>query len=199
MNGPDISPALLRGLMPGATEERIRRYHEHIKYYCGRFGVDTPLRIAHFFAQVGHESGDMRFTHELGKAPYFDKYDTGRLAASLGNSPEKDGDGELYKGRGLIQLTGKANYKAFSRWYYGPEGEDRFPERPWEVEENPRACVASAFWFWNSRGLNKIADKDDIVALTKKINGGTNGLKDRNERLARAKEWLRAGGWHAEL
>ncbi|MCF5240237.1 glycoside hydrolase family 19 protein, partial [Pseudomonas syringae] len=76
-----------------------------------RYAINTRLRIAGFIAQVGHESGQLRYVRELGNNSYLAKYDTGQLALRLGNTPEADGDGQLYRGRGLIQVTGRANYE----------------------------------------------------------------------------------------
>ncbi|KEZ72070.1 lysozyme, partial [Pseudomonas syringae pv. syringae FF5] len=77
-----------------------------------RYAIDTRLRIAAFIAQIGHESGQLRYVRELGSDSYLAKYDTGQLALRLGNTPEADGDGQLYRGRGLIQVTGRTNYEA---------------------------------------------------------------------------------------
>lgn len=187
----EITKELIKGCMPNLTKANLDKFFDNLKHYMNRFEINTPLRIAHFLAQLGHESGDFRYTHELGNASYFAKYDTGKLAKMLGNTPEADGDGAKYKGRGLIQVTGKANYAAFSKWYWGEKDKNHFVDKPDEVETNNRACVASAAWFWNSRSLNSIADKDDIVLLTKRVNGGTNGLEDRKKRLLAAKKYLK--------
>ncbi len=80
-----------------------------------RYTINTRLRIAAFIAQIGHESGQLRYVRELGSDSYLAKYDTGQLALRLGNTPEADGDGQLYRGRGLIQVTGRANYEACGR------------------------------------------------------------------------------------
>lgn len=77
-----------------------------------RYAIDTRLRIAAFIAQIGHESGQLRYVRELGSDSYLAKYDSGQLALRLGNTPEADGDGQLYRGRGLIQVTGRTNYEA---------------------------------------------------------------------------------------
>ncbi|MEX5340455.1 glycoside hydrolase family 19 protein [Pseudomonas sp. I2] len=85
----------------------------------GKYGIVTRLRTAAFIAQVGHESGQLRYVRELGNDKYLSKYDTGRLAQRLGNTPEADGDGQKYRGRGLIQVTGRANYEACSEALFG--------------------------------------------------------------------------------
>lgn len=143
--------------------------------------INTPQRLAMFLAQVLHESGEFRYLEELGNDAYLAKYDTGSLAKRLGNTPEADGDGQLYKGRGLIQITGKDNYQKCGHALQLP-----LLKKP-ELLEEPRHAVASACWFWFSRKLNKQADLNAITACTKIINGGTNGLNDRIEYWKRAK------------
>lgn len=136
------------------------------------FGIDTPKRQAAFLAQIAHESGELRYVRELASGA---AYDTGRLAARLGNTPESDGDGQKYKGRGLIQITGADNVRACSRALFGDE---RLLDSP-ELLETPAEASRSAAWFWKSRGLNGLADIGDFLEITHKINGGTNGLRDR--------------------
>ena len=85
----------------------------------GKFAIITRLRMAAFLAQIGHESGQLQYVRELGNDKYLSKYDTGRLAQRLGNTPAADGDGQLYRGRGLIQVTGRFNYEACSEALFG--------------------------------------------------------------------------------
>lgn len=139
----------------------------------GRFGIVTPARQAAFIAQIGHESGQFRYLRELGNDKYLAKYDTGPLAARLGNTPEADGDGQKYCGRGLIQITGRANYKDCGEAL----GLDLLGQP--QLLEQPQHAAASAAWFWHSRGLNSLADRSDIKGITRKINGGFNGLAER--------------------
>lgn len=143
------------------------------------FGIDTPMRRAAFLAQIAHESGSLRYTKELASGA---AYDTGRLAASLGNTPEADGDGQRYKGRGLIQITGRANYRDCSLALFGDE---RLLDHPEQLEDIKPAC-RSAAWFWKSRGLNALADSGSFKAITKAINGGLNGYNDRLAYFQRA-------------
>ncbi|BFT62378.1 glycoside hydrolase family 19 protein [Pseudomonas moorei] len=140
-----------------------------------RFQINTRLRMAAFIAQVGHESGQFRYVQELGGDQYLSKYDTGPLAKRLGNTPEADGDGQKYRGRGLIQVTGHANYLACSKALFG---DDRLLRAP-ELLEQAEWAAKSAAWFWNSRNLNALADVADISGITRRINGGLNGLAER--------------------
>lgn len=135
--------------------------------------IDTRLRIAAFLAQIGHETQGLQYVKELGGPTYFSKYD-GR--EDLGNLQK--GDGARYPGRGLIQVTGRANYLECSMALFG---DDRLINKP-ELLEEPVNAAASAVWFWNKKGLNKLADASRITDMTRKINGGVNGLQDRLSR-----------------
>lgn len=165
-------------IMPTA-KKRVDKYLPYINQYAEICEVNTTLRMAHFLAQIAHESGELRYVRELASGA---SYDTGPKAQALGNTPEKDGDGQRYKGRGLIQITGRKNYAAVSKAL----GVD-FIAHPEKLEE-PEYAVASAMWFWWSHGCNALADQDNCVAVTKRINGGKNGLNDRMKYLAKAKE-----------
>lgn len=148
------------------------------------FEIDTSIRQAAFIAQIAHESGSFRYTRELASGA---AYDTGRLAARLGNTPAADGDGQRYKGRGLIQITGRSNYGACSKALYGDE--KWLLDHPEELENVGAAC-RSAAWFWASRNLNELADAGAFRAITKAINGGFNGYEDRLSYYERAKAVL---------
>ncbi|MDT3419636.1 putative chitinase [Pseudomonas protegens] len=151
-----------------------------------KYAIITRLRMAAFIAQIGHESGQLLYVRELGSNQYLSKYDTGTLAKRLGNTPEADGDGQKYRGRGLIQVTGRANYEACSEALFG---DARLLNTP-ELLENPVYAALSAGWFWQRAGLNTLADKGDFLTITKRINGGTNGLADREALYERALEVL---------
>lgn len=151
-----------------------------------RYQINTRLRMAAFIAQVGHESGQFRYVRELGGDDYLSKYDTGTLADRLGNTPEADGDGQKYRGRGLIQITGHDNYLACSKALFG---DDRLLRSPELLEQAEWACKSAA-WFWNSRNLNALADSGDFNTITRRINGGLNGLAERLAFYERAKAVL---------
>ncbi|KWV70160.1 Chitinase class I [Pseudomonas fluorescens] len=148
--------------------------------------IDTPKRQAAFLAQVGHESGQLHYVRELGGDQYLSKYDTGTLAARLGNTPDGDGDGQRYRGRGLIQITGHDNYLHCSLALFGDERLLRTPE----LLELPQWAAESAAWFWWVNGLNLLADKEQFSTITRRINGGLNGLEDRLQLWDRARAVL---------
>lgn len=177
---PDgLTREVLWGVMPGATASSIDRYHGPVAAALNANGIDTPLRIAHFLAQVGHECGDFRYQEELADgSAYEGRHD-------LGNT--EDGDGRRFKGRGLIQLTGRANYTRYGE----ARGRDFVSgDNPRQIAEDPNLAIDVACWYWTTRNLNQWADKDDVRELTRRINGGYNGLDDRTERLERAKWFL---------
>lgn len=151
-----------------------------------RYAINTPKRAAAFLAQIAHESGELRYVRELGSDQYLSKYDTGTLAARLGNTPEADGDGQRYRGRGLIQITGRRNYLLCSQALFGDE---RLLRQPALLEQPQWACESAA-WFWQSNGLNELADNDQFTTITRRINGGLNGLEERLRLWARAKAAL---------
>lgn len=161
----------------GASSERAVDLATCAARWFAEYGLmDSAQRLAHFLAQVIHESGSFRYMEEIASGSAYE----GR--ADLGN--REPGDGKRYKGRGPIQITGRANYRTFGRRI----GID--------IESNPEiAAVPSiglhlALEYWKSRNLNVLADTDDVVGITRKINGGTNGLADRKAHLAKVKGWL---------
>jgi putative chitinase len=160
----------LRACMPRATELNLGAFIVPLNDTCEKFNINTPKRIASFLAQLAHESGCLKYTLELASGK---DYDTGKKAANLGNTPEADGDGQKYKGRGLIQITGLANYKALSKFF----GMD-FVSTP-SLLCTPEWAAMSAGWFWNSKNINYFADLDRFKTVTKKINGGLNGYAER--------------------
>jgi predicted chitinase len=192
----------------GVTEARADRYLPDLGELLPEHGIDTPLRIAHFLAQVLHESGLMRvtvenlnYTAQRLREVFPSRFTPAQAQACggkpelignrvyggrLGNGPDASGDGFRFRGRGLIQLTGKAIYREFSDWV-----EDA------DVVNSPdlvadRYAAHSAVFYWSQRDLNDLADSDDVRAVTKRVNGGFNGLADRMQLLDRAKSLLRA-------
>ncbi len=134
-----------------------------------RYGIVGTQRAAAFIAQVGHESGQFRWLKELwGPTAQQAGYE-GR--ADLGNNVP--GDGSKYRGRGLIQITGRANYAACGEALYLD-----LINQP-ELLEQPQWAAESAAWFWQSNGLNELADQGYFEKITRRINGGINGLEDR--------------------
>ena len=164
-------------------------------------GINTKERVCMFLAQCGHESGGFTVYNEnlnysaKGLRGVFGKYfPTDALANQyarqpekiankvyanrMGNGPESSGDGWKYFGRGIIQLTGKSNYKEFSE-YSGIDAVNN----PDLLSTDISVAIKSAVWFWNKNNLNKYCDNNDFIGLTKRINGGTNGLADRQDKF----------------
>lgn len=154
----------LRQIMPLARQ-RALTFLEPLNATMAEFEINTPARQASFLSQIGHESGQLRYVRELASGEAYE----GRK--SLGNTHH--GDGVRYKGRGLIQITGRTNYTACMLAL-----DVDCVERP-ELLELPINACRSAGWFWQSHGLNALADAGDQIAVTRRINGGTNGLADR--------------------
>lgn len=147
-----------------------------------KFAIDTELRIAHFLAQIGHECDNYCTTREYASGAAYE----GRT--DLGNT--RPGDGRRFCGRGLIQNTGRANARSFTLWIRAliPDAPD-FESEPALMEDFPWAAW-TAIWFWTVKMLNVLADRDDLIGITRVINGGRNGLADRTEKLSRAKAAL---------
>jgi putative chitinase len=169
-----ITEQQLRRVMPLAGN-RAALYVGPINSTIAYYGINSPARVGAFLAQVGHESGQLRFTKELGSDAYLSKYDTGSLAKRLGNTPAPDGDGQMYRGRGLIQVTGRGNYLACSLALFSDR---RLLNEP-QLLEQPQWAAMSAGWYWSTKRLSELADGGDFEAITRKINGGLNGLADR--------------------
>lgn len=177
---PDtVDSQILLLLYLRAGEQDVIELAQRICRIMANRNIDSPLRQAHFLAQIGHESGELRFKAEIASG---DAYE-GRL--DLGNV--QPGDGRRFKGRGLIQLTGRANYAEYAK-AIGRETE--ILQAPELIEQDLELCVDVAGWFWSRKNLNTLADADDLTAITKRINGGLNGLEDRRRLLTRAKSLL---------
>ncbi|MEO0972404.1 MAG: glycoside hydrolase family 19 protein [Pseudomonadota bacterium] len=188
----------------GVAEHHAAIYIDDLVHTLPAYGItESRDRLAHFFSQVLHESGMMRYDEEnlnySAKAlrAVFPKYFTTLREANkyhrqpekianrvyggrMGNGNEASGDGWRYRGRGLIQLTGKRNYQAFAEWVE----DERVVEQPELVAIE--YAVQSAVFYWDKNHLNKVADRNDVKAVTKKVNGGTNGLAHRAELYLKA-------------
>lgn len=172
--------------------------YEKYRSLFEKYGLTTKLRIAHFMAQIEHESGLKPIEENLnysasGLIRVFRKYFTDLEAIQFQRQPEKianrvyanrmgntsASDGWKYRGRGFIQITGKENYSRLSK----DTGID-FVNNPDLLLQEANAMI-SALWFWNRKGLNSFADNNDIVTITKRINGGTIGLEDRKSKFSK--------------
>ena len=151
--GPHGKPWILDGFADALPE------------LCERFAINTPVRQQHFISQCAHESDHFATTREYASGAAYE----GRR--DLGNTQK--GDGRKFRGRGLIQLTGRANYRDAARALDAP-----FLDQPELVERFPYAADVSG-WFWQTHGLNELADRDDVKAVTRRVNGGLNGLDSR--------------------
>jgi putative chitinase len=195
-------------IIPGNKD--VEDWHEALIAIMPKYEINTKRRVAHFLSQCAHESNNFRSLQEnlnysekalkavfgryFGDAPkanaaeyarnpekianrvYFDKY----RKYKMGNTNE--GDGWLFRGRGLKQLTGRENYTKFGA------SVDMTAEEAAEYVATPAGAVESACWFWNAKNLNNIADTDDVTKMTKVINGGNIGLADRQLRYKKAME-----------
>jgi putative chitinase len=181
-----ISAALLTAI--GATRERAEAFAPALDRWLPVYGIDTPQRLAFFLAQVFHESGALRHVREVWGPTAAQRTYEGR--ANLGNT--QPGDGERFKGRGLIQTTGRANH-ARLRDRLRARGIDTpdFEAEPERLEELPWS-VLSAADYWDMRSINTAADAGDFERATRLVNGGVNGLADRQKYLARAQAALQA-------
>jgi putative chitinase len=172
-----MTPAELLHIMPNAGQ-RAQIYAQPLTDAMREFEISSPARRAAFLAQICHESGSLRYVEEIASG---DAYET---RTDLGNTPQVDGDGRRYKGRGLLQVTGRANYAAC-----GIALNINLVEEPQLLTTPVNAC-RSAGWFWQSRGCSELADQDLFGALTKRINGGYTGLDDRIQHWLRARRVL---------
>ena len=168
-----------------------------------KYDINTPKRQASFIGQCAHESNNFKtleenlnYSAEGLMRVWHSRFPTLEVAQQYARNPEKiankvyggrsdlgnteDGDGWKFHGRGLIQLTGRANYTVCGEALGRP-----FAETP-EMVLDPENATMSAGWFWNKKGLNSLADSGDVETMTKRINGGLNGLDDRKAKIAKA-------------
>lgn len=161
------------GALAAAQHAIVREVGEVLTPTLAEYGIDTRLRIAHFLAQTCHESAGFRTTEEFASGEAYE----GRT--DLGN--DRPGDGVRYKGRGLIQLTGRANYREVGKAL--KVDLERDPARAAE----PRLSLRIACEYWKKRQINALCDADDLIRVTQAINGGLNGLDDRRQYTTKAK------------
>lgn len=203
-----ITKEQLRRAIPDAKDSSIEKYYEPLIAAMDHYGINTKNRIAAFLANLAHESAAFNTTEEnlnysaQRLMAVFPKYFRGRNTAlyhrqpqkianvvyanRMGNGDKASGDGWRYRGRGLIQLTGKENYQLFS----DAIDADIVSNPDWIL--TPEGATISAGWFWNSRKLNQLADVEDLKEITRKINGGYHGHIERSRRYYHIKKVLGA-------
>lgn len=195
MNMANLTEAQIKAAT-GSTLANAKKFAPYIQNVCDKYQINTPVRQLCFLAQVGHESGGLFFTEELASGAAYE----GRK--NLGNT--QPGDGIKFKGRGLIQITGRNNYESMGLAFGADLVNNPSLLGAKDISkctpEQLKNAALGAGWFWDTRKINAIADKINIklpintgknleafIAVTKKINGGKNGLDDR---IARYKSGL---------
>ena len=173
----------VQAIMPAVPRQKRDALLPHLQAALGEFGIVAPARAAAFLAQLAHESGQFRFMEEIwGPTPAQRRYEpVSTLAANLGNT--EPGDGKRFKGRGPIQITGRANYRRFGDLL----GTDLVSDPARAAD--PELAFRIAGLFWSKKGLNELADRashDAFREITRRINGGYNGLEDRRKFYASA-------------
>jgi putative chitinase len=162
--------------MPRVPQQHADQYLKLLNAAMKEWALDTRPRQAAFLAQLAHESGELRYMEEIASGEAYE----GRK--DLGNT--EPGDGKRYKGRGPIQLTGRANYRRAGQAL--AQDLEGMPE----LAVRPEIGFRIAGWFWKTRGLNELADKGDFREITRRINGGFRGLEDRQRYFERARQAL---------
>ena len=204
-----ITESMILKVCPSYPKDRLSEDVRVLNDWSERFGISTPMRMAHFLAQCAHESmGFTRLTENLNYSAkrlmqVFPKHFNpaqaylyagnpmkiaNRIYANrMGNGSESSGDGWRYRGRGYIQLTGMANYSAYQKSGFCVG--DLLSNPDWLTSSPGR--MKSSMWYWYSHKCNTLADRDDIRSITKRINGGLNGLKERTDYLVKFKKILK--------
>lgn len=162
-----ITESQIRRIMPNAKDGRLKEFVSSFNEYGDMFGIDTPLRAAHYIAQVAHETGELRYLEEIASGQQYE----GRR--DLGNT--QPGDGRRFKGRGYLQTTGRANYQAYADSGFCVGDLMSHPE--WLAKQP--GCQKASMFFWLKNDLNRWADQDDVRTVSKRVNGGWNGLAQR--------------------
>lgn len=177
----------LARIMPNLGSVKRSQYLPFLQQAMEEFEINTPLRAAAFLAQLAHESAEFRFMEEIwGPTEAQRRYEpVTRLSQGLGNT--QPGDGKRFKGRGPIQLTGRSNYKR-----YGDALGLDLDHNPLQAA-TPEVGFRTAGLYWKRNGLNELADKEWFKSVTKRINGGFNGLAERTRYYVRAKSILLGG------
>ncbi|TGE08246.1 glycoside hydrolase family 19 protein [Hymenobacter fodinae] len=171
-----LTKTQLMAALIGCSAAEADKYLAPINETLLKYRIYSPLRVAHFLAQIGHESCGLDYAREIASGAAYE----GRK--DLGNT--QPGDGVRFRGRGLIQITGRANYYALGKAF----GVDLIANPV--LLEQPRLAALSAGWYWQSRNLNEMADGNFFVTITKRINGGRNGIEDRERRFLQAAKVL---------
>ena len=201
-----ITTDQLSQIIPTNKEPNV--WANFVNEFCEKYGINTPIRLAAFLAQTSHESTDFKVLQEnlnysaTQLVKTWPKRFTNKSAAAYANKPEKiankvyadrmgngneaSGEGYKFRGRGLIQLTGKDNYTRFGASL------NSTAEQASDYCSTQKGAFESACWYWRANNLNKFADADDIVGMTEAINGGTIGLEDRKEKYELAKSILKS-------
>jgi len=163
----EITLSQLRIAMPNASYSNCVKYLPHFNETFLEFEINTKMRIAHFLAQLAWESGSLKYTEEIASGKAYEN------RKDLGNT--KEGDGMKFKGRGLIQITGRSNYRQYLEFALGRKLEEN--DKKDEVDQykhllsEPKDAVRCAGWFWKQHKLNPLADKDEFTKITRIING----------------------------
>ena len=192
-----ITQAQLKRVVPSLKKDAVDEFVASFNMWAVHFGIDTDKRVAMYLAEVFHESGNLRYREEnlnysadgllktwpsrftKEKAQLYahkpEKIANYVYASRMGNGNEASGDGWRFRGRAFIGITGRDNYQKYadSEWCVGDLMKN--PDMLSQFPENQKASM----WFWMTKGLNELADKDDILAITKKVNGGYNHLAQR--------------------
>lgn len=206
-----ITFELLRAVCKQAPDEVLRAFVPHLRLAAGNAEIDTDGRVAAFVAQAAHESAEftrleenLNYSAEALLKTWPTRFITKQqadlyarrpekianfvYANRIGNGDEVSGDGFNFRGRGVFQLTGRANYRSAS---IAIAGNDWLLVNNPELVAMPEYAAETAAWYWESNHLNEFADSGDFALLTRKINGGTTGLRERTAYLYRAIEALK--------
>ena len=176
--------AHLKQIMPHARDRNCDTYAPLITAACDEFGINTPLRQAHFLAQIAHESGCLEWVAELASGTAYDhRADLGNLknSALVIAQAANISVGAYWKGHGLIQITGYNNHSLCATYFKSPI--DKIAA--WL--QTPEGATRSACWYWFEHALNALADTDDLVGITRRINGGETAIDKRRDFLVAAK------------